>query len=150
MSHEALVNIASAATLTQPIDPLLPKHISERRRACLLKAVAHALELSPDHHPRILRHASRRPSEGEKRRFTDLQKRRDAQATTLGIDPTLIASRGVLSDLAYDWDKHSPELMTWQRELLKASPRASVLPLTATSPLHTQIPLDIPSRGSSG
>src|ERR1039457_415416 len=43
MSHEALVNIAAAATLAQPIDPILPKHISERRRAGLLKAVAHAL-----------------------------------------------------------------------------------------------------------
>jgi ribonuclease D len=150
MSHEALVNIAAAATLAQPIDPLLPKHISERRRGGLLKAVAHALELTPDRHPKILRHASRRPSEGEKRRFIDLQKRRDAQATALGIDPTLIASRGMLSDLAFDWDKHSLELMTWQRELLKAPQRASVLPSTAISPPQTQIPSDIPSRGSSG
>jgi ribonuclease D len=116
----------------------------------LLKAVAHALELSPDHHPGILRRTSRRPSEGEKRRFTDLQKRRDAHATTLGIDPTLIASRGVLSDLAYDWDKHFPELMTWQRELLNGSQRAAVIPPAVTSRPQTQIPSDIPSRGSSG
>jgi ribonuclease D len=172
MSHEALVNIAAEAALARPIEPILPRHISERRRSGLLKAVAHALELSPDRHPKILRHASRRPSEGEKRRFTDLQKRRDAQATALGIDPTLIASRGMLSDLAFDWDKHSPELMTWQRELLKldggrVSPRAQTAPAigenqgsrgrspshtppSATSPPQTQIPSDIPSRGSSG
>ena len=119
LSHDALVKIAAAAALAQPIEPFLPRHISERRRGGLMKAVAHGLELSPVHHPKILRHASRRPSEGEKRRFTELQKRRDAQAAALGIDPTLIASRGMLSDLAYDWDKHSPELMTWQRGLLK-------------------------------
>jgi ribonuclease D len=146
MSHDALVNIAAAATQAQPIEPFLPRHISERRRGGLLKAVAHALALSVDHHPKILRHASRRPSEGEKRRFIDLQKRRDAQATALGIDPTLIASRGMLSDLAFDWDKHSLELMTWQRELFKGSPRAS----STTSPPQTQTPSDTPSRESSG
>jgi hypothetical protein len=48
----------------------------------------------------------------------ELQKRRDAQAHELGIDPTLIASRGTLSDLARNWDKYSGELMNWQRELL--------------------------------
>ena len=32
---------------------------------------------------------------------------------------TLIASRGMLSGLAHDWDKHAGELMQWQRELLK-------------------------------
>ena len=119
MSHEALVNIAAAAALAQPIEPLLPRHLSDRRRGGLQKAVAHALQLSHDHHPKILRRVSRRPSEGERRRSIELEKCRDAQAAALGIDPTLIASRGVLSDLAYDWEKHSPELMTWQRVLLK-------------------------------
>ena len=120
ISHEALVNIAAAATLAQPIEPFLPKHISERRRGGLVKAIAHGQQLSPERHPRILRHSTRRPSEGERRRFDELQKRRDAHAAKLGIDPTLIASRAVLSDLAYDWDKHANELMNWQRELLKA------------------------------
>ena len=100
MSHEALVEIAAAAAAAQPIEPFLPRHISERRRGGLVKAVAHGLALSPDRHPKILRRISRRPSEGERRRFAELQKRRDAHAAALGIDPTLIASRGMLSDLA--------------------------------------------------
>jgi hypothetical protein len=83
-----------------------------------MKAITHGLSLSPDRHPKILRRVTRRPSEGEKRRFTDLQKHRDAHAAALSIDPTLIASRGMLSDLAHDWDKHASELMTWQRDLL--------------------------------
>ena len=49
----------------------------------------------------------------------ELAKRRDAHAHKLGIDPTLIGSKSVLGDLARDWDKHAPELMNWQRELLK-------------------------------
>ncbi len=83
-----------------------------------MKALAHGLQLSPEHQPKIVRGVSRHPTDGEKRRFADLQKRRDAHATALAIDPTLIASRGMLSDLAHDWDKYAGELMHWQRELL--------------------------------
>jgi hypothetical protein len=53
------------------------------------------------------------------RRYRELEKRRDAHAHKLVIDPTLIAPRATLGDLARDWDKHAPELMNWQRELLK-------------------------------
>jgi ribonuclease D len=120
MSHQALVEIAAAAVAAQPIEPFLPRHISERRRGGLMQAIAHGLGLSPERHPKPLRRISRRPSEGERRRFMELQKHRDAHALALGIDPTLIASRGMLSDLAYDWDKHVGELMDWQRALLKA------------------------------
>lgn len=119
MSHEVLVKIAAATAAAQPIEPFLPKHISDRRRGGIMKAIARARHLSPERHPHHLRRVTRRPTEGERRRFGDLQKRRDSQADRLGIDPTLIASRATLSDLAHDWDKHAGELMNWQRELLK-------------------------------
>jgi len=120
LSHEALVNIATAATASQPIEPFLPRHMSDRRRGGVAAAVAHGVAIPPESHPKILRTLSRRTSEGERHRFADLQKRRDACAANLGIDPTLIASRGVMSDLAYDWDKHQGDLMNWQRALLTA------------------------------
>ena len=120
MSHQALVDIAAAAAAAQPVEPFLHKHLSDRRRSGLMKAVTRGQGLSPDHHPSPLRRVCRRPSEGEKRRFAELQKHRDAHAARLGIDPTLIASRGMISDLAHDWDKHVGELMNWQRDLLKA------------------------------
>jgi len=119
MSHESLVAIASAAATARPLEPFLPRHLSERRRSALTQAIKRALGLSPDAHPAILRNISRRPGEPERRRFIELQKRRDASATDLGIDPTLIASRAVLSDLAHDWEEYEGELMNWQRELLK-------------------------------
>ena len=120
MSHQTLVEIAAAAATAKPIEPFLHKHISERRRGSLMTAVTRGQSLTPDHHPNPLRRISRRPSEGEKRRFADLQKHRDAHAARLGIDPTLIASRGMLSDLAHDWDKHASDLMSWQSDLLNA------------------------------
>ena len=118
MSHEALVGIAAAAAASQPFEPFLPRHLSDRRRGGISNAVARGLALSSDRHPKVLRNFSRRTTEGERRRFAELQKRRDAHAAKLGIDPTLVASRGILSDLAHDWDKHQSELMNWQRALL--------------------------------
>jgi len=118
ISHEALVDIAAAAATSRPINGLIPRHLSERRRTGLSKAVARGLGIAPDEHPRILHSVSRRPTDAERRRFMELQKRRDARAAELAIDPTLIASRGTLSDLAHDWDKHAPQLMKWQKELL--------------------------------
>jgi ribonuclease D len=118
LGHQGLVDIAAAAAASRPVEPLLPRHLAERRRRGLLKAVARGLSLAPERYPKPLRHISRRASEGERRRFLELQTRRDARAAALGIDPTLIASRATLSDLAYDWHKHQSELMNWQRELL--------------------------------
>jgi hypothetical protein len=118
MNHDSLVGIAAAAAASQPIEPFLPRHISERRRGGVVNAVARGLALSADRHPKVLRNFSRRITEDERRRFAELQKRRDGHAAKLGIDPTLIASRGRLSDLAHDWDKHQSELMNWQRALL--------------------------------
>lgn len=118
LSHEALVEVAAGAVTKRPVEPLLPKHLSERRRNGLIKAVARGLGISADKHPRILQRISHRPSEPERRRFVELQKRRDARAAELGIDPTLIASRAVLSDLARNREKHAGELMNWQRDLL--------------------------------
>jgi ribonuclease D len=121
LSHEKLIEIAAAAATSRPIEPFLPKHFSSRRRSGVIAAIANALGLSPEKHPGVLRNISRRPSEAEKRRFIELQRQRDARATELQIDPTLIASRAVLSDLAHNWDKHQTELMGWQRELLVGS-----------------------------
>lgn len=118
MSHQALVEVASASSATQPIEPFLPRHISERRRAGLLKAVRLGLGLSPEQHPKLLRSISRRPTEAERRRFSELQKRRDARAAELGLDPTLVASKATLAELAGNLEKHSAELMSWQRQLL--------------------------------
>jgi ribonuclease D len=119
MSHEVMVNLAAAATTSRPISPLLPRHLSERRRAGVEQAIAHGLEIPANQQPKIPERISHRPTETERRRFIEIQKIRDARALDLGIDPTLIASRAVISHLAQDWDKHVGEMMNWQRELLK-------------------------------
>lgn len=119
VSHQTLVDIAAAAATHRPVQPLLPRHLSDRRRSGLLEAIAVGLDVPAEHQPAFIRSTGRRPSEAERRRFLALQQRRDAHATELDMDPTLIASRATLSDLAHNWDKHLPELMNWQRQLLE-------------------------------
>jgi ribonuclease D len=119
MSHEKLVDIAVAVAAHQPVEPLLPPRISPRRREGLSSAIKNGLALPADQHPEILRHKGHRLTDAQMRRYRELEKRRDAQAHKLGIDPTLIASRAALGDLSRDWNQRAPELMNWQRELLK-------------------------------
>ncbi len=118
LSHEILVGLADAAAAQQPVEPLLPRHLSDGRRAGLAGAIQAGLRVPPDHYPEIPRNRSRRPTEAERRRYIDLERRRDGQAHRLSLDPTLIASRATLSDLAHNWEVHAGGLMQWQRELL--------------------------------
>lgn len=119
MSHEALAQIAELATARRPFQTLLPKTMSVRRRQALEEAISGGLAVPPDGYPRIPRNSTRRPSEAERQKYAQLQAHRDAQAAKLGIDPTLIATRSMLSDLAHDWEKSSAGLMKWQLRLLE-------------------------------
>jgi ribonuclease D len=119
LAHEKLIDIAAAAAAHQPIEPLLPPRMHPNRRQHLISAVKTGIAVPPDRQPEILRQQFHRPSEAELRRFRELEKHRDAQAHRLEIDPTLIASRATLGDLARDGEKRAMELMNWQHELMK-------------------------------
>ena len=119
LAHEKMVAIAEAAASNREIESIFPRHLSPRRREGIAKAIKAAFIRSPDSFPEVLRNRTRRPSESERRRFHQIEERRDAAAHTLGIDATIIASRSVMGDLSSDWDKHAPELMNWQRGLLQ-------------------------------
>jgi len=119
LAHETMVAVAIAAAGHKPLDSLMPPRMHPRRRENLLEAVRAAQALPPEKFPEIIRHQSQRPTEEEFRRFRDLERRRDRFAHELGIDPTIIASKATLGDLARNWEKYAPELMNWQRELLQ-------------------------------
>jgi ribonuclease D len=119
LAHETMIAICIAASERQPVEDLIPPRMHPRRRENLLESVRAAQTLPPEKFPQIIRHFSKRPSEAEFRRFRELEKIRDRHAHELAIDPTLIASKATLGDLARDWARHAPELMDWQRELLR-------------------------------
>jgi ribonuclease D len=122
LNHEKLIEISAAAHEhhgQQRVEKLLPPQMSPRRRTALMKAVEAGLAVPAEEQPDILRHEFQRPSDAEFKRYRELEKIRDANANELGIDPSLIASRPVLGELAHDWDNNAPSLMKWQRELLQ-------------------------------
>jgi ribonuclease D len=117
LSHESLVDIAHAVSEERSF--ALPRHFSSRRADALHHAITIAQTLPPQQHPHPLRSLPRRQTEEERRRFEQLQKVRDKHAAELAIDPTLIASRATMLQLAQDFEGHRKELMHWQRELLE-------------------------------
>jgi ribonuclease D len=119
LSHESMVAISVAVSEHQPFEQLIPPRMHPRRREILLAAIRTAQTVPPAQFPEKIRHRSQRPTEAEFKRFRELERVRDHHAQGLQIDPTLIAPKSVLGDLARDWDKHSAELMNWQKNLLK-------------------------------
>jgi ribonuclease D len=121
LAHETMVDISAAVAEQRPIDPLVPSRMHPRRKENMLAAIRIAQGVPPEQYPANIRHFSKRPTEEEFRRFRELEKHRDKLAHDLGLDPTIIASKATLGDLARDWNQYAPDLMNWQRDLLQPS-----------------------------
>jgi ribonuclease D len=119
LPHETMIALSAAAAAQQPFEQLIPARMHPRRKETLLAALRAAIALPSEKFPFVVRHYSKRPTEEEFQRFREIEQRRDQRATELGLDPTIIASKATLGDLARDWGKYSADLMHWQRELLK-------------------------------
>ncbi len=118
LPHETLIQLATAGAARHSTENILPQRLSDRRRSGLKQAIARGLAIPSANYPPFVVHNHSRPTDSEKRRVHELQTRRDAHAARLGIDPTLIASRAMLVDLARNGSKPEYPLMNWQRELL--------------------------------
>ncbi len=116
LQPDVMLGMSIAAMEGKSVEPFIPKRFSPRRQSSLVKAVQRGLQ-SPDK-PQILRTAHYRQSADEKRRYHELEKKRNRRAHELGIDPTIIASRAALVQLARDGTDEN-ELMKWQSEQLK-------------------------------
>ena len=119
LQPDNMIALAIAAVEGRSIHSHLPRRFSPRRETGLIKAVQHGLR-APEK-PQPLRAVHYRQSAEEKRRYHDLEKRRNRRAGELGIDATIIASRATLVQLAKNGalQAESDSLMRWQRELLK-------------------------------
>lgn len=118
LSHEKLVLLSATASTGRPIHSLLPPHFSPERQSRLVAAVDRALRQPPSAHPDIRRNVGTRLTYQEQHRFNELRKLRDQRSADLQIDPTLIASRSTLVNLAKNWEANLDSLLPWQRQLL--------------------------------
>ena len=99
LAHDLLVDLADAASHGTPIEPLLPRHLNNRRRDGIERAVQHGLKLPAEELPVIHHSEPYHPTAREKNRFADLQKNRDAVAAQLKLDPSLVAPKALLQQL---------------------------------------------------
>lgn len=118
LSHDRLLELARGSVEGGNLNGLLPRRMAARRRRAIRETIARARSQPPSSFPERSKPVrnSRGPVPPE--RFEALKRRRDAHAEKLDIDPTLIASRATLENLALNWEGHAGKLMRWQRRLL--------------------------------
>ena len=120
MSHENLVALAETAAREKPLNSILPRFRTSIEEDRFSESLERALKLTDSDYPARPRHVRGRGlKRDESERFEGLARRRDLQAEALGIDPTLIASRATLLELAQDGENRSRTLLPWQREMLQ-------------------------------
>jgi ribonuclease D len=117
LQPELMVAIAIAAVQDKRYEELYPRRFSPRRQMALTKAVQRGLHATDK--PQLVRSVHYRQTAEEKRRYHELEKKRNKKAHDLGLDPTIIASRATLVQLARDdGEADSEALMEWQKSLL--------------------------------
>lgn len=118
LSHDDMVHVAMQAAHV-PLDEIrLPPRFSARRRDTLVEAIRRGLRVPesalPQRRPREFNH----PDVQMLRRFHNLKKKRDEAAVKHKIDPTLIAAKADLLELARDPAGPGRHVLPWQRALL--------------------------------
>jgi hypothetical protein len=112
------VELAAAASRWGAVPQHFPKYLTPRRKQGLAEVIQEAMTLPPDQLPEKIRHEHKRLPLAVGRRAASLREKRDRRAAELGLDPSFLASRSQLLELAEfgDWTKTS--LMSWQAEAL--------------------------------
>lgn len=120
-SHEDMVKLASEAAHVAIADLRIPGRFSSRRREALLEAVERGWAIPeanlPKRRPREFNH----PDVQMLRRFHHLKKKRDEAAAKHALDPTLIAAKAELLELARQPQTANGHMMPWQLKLLGIS-----------------------------
>ncbi|GAA5481514.1 ribonuclease D [Haloferula sargassicola] len=96
----------------------LPHHYRPDRRRRFEAMVKDAREVSKEHYPHRLRGLRRRRDKDFDSRLDELLKRRNSVAEDLGIEGSVIASRGMLEALAARDEGAVDAFMNWQRQCL--------------------------------
>lgn len=110
--------LALAEQLQDQGDAQLPKRFSEVQRRRYQRAIERARRLPENQLPKRRLQTRRDKPANLDEAVARLRERRDAIAESLNLDPTLIATRGMLEAIALDAGAGREQLMNWQRQLL--------------------------------
>ena len=119
LSPDAMIKISESAQTGSDASGLIPRRMPEHRRRevqrCLKNGRAVPESDCPEkHRPPPRKHIT----PAQKKRFEEIQSRRNREAKELEIDPTIIASRATMVRLACEADGVLDEILPWHRELL--------------------------------
>ncbi len=93
-------------------------HLKGTRRVRFFEAAERALALPEHEWPQFVRNPRPRATREEEAVCREYKSKRDAIALKLNLDPSLIAPKNTLENLAANRDETVARMMTWQRELL--------------------------------
>jgi ribonuclease D len=115
LHNEQLINAAARFDQAQQVNF---DHLQGARRRRFLEAVEKALALPESEWPQIIRKPRPRPHKDDEARFHVLKKKRDGAAADLKLDPSLIAPKSMLENLASNFEETASKMMPWQRAML--------------------------------
>lgn len=118
MSHELLIRIAGAADEGNYSANLLPPRFSANRRVGVGEAISRALASPNQEWPKKIWQPSYHPTSDDKQRFEEIKLVRDSTASIHQIDPTLIASKAMLTQCSQGENPDRSGLLPWQADLL--------------------------------
>jgi ribonuclease D len=115
LHNEQLVFAATRLSAGEPVEFA---HLRGSRLSRFRDAVRRAMAMPESEWPRIVRTPRPRPTREEEERFKQLKTKRDAVAAQLQLDPSLVAPKATLENLASQPEETASRMMPWQRELL--------------------------------
>lgn len=116
MTNQMLLELASDAARGKEIRGAKGLNSGQAQR--LRDALDKASNLPADQWPRRRLHSGGSREEIDAEAFKSLRAKRNAKAEELGLDPTLLATRGTLETLANNSGQARDLLMSWQYEAL--------------------------------
>jgi len=116
MRNEELIELAKDAVSGAQVRP--PAWLPGARRRRLEETIERALEIPGSAWPQRAKSVRVRSSLDQEQRFDRLRAKRDAVSNELGLDPAIVASKGILEAVAREPESAPKVLMDWQRELL--------------------------------
>lgn len=120
LSNSDLLRIAEKAVAGEPFST--PRFPSARRERFEIN-LQHALAIPPNAWPTRPKHVRPKSNPDFGSNFDRIKSRRDAVARELGLEPSIIAPKAALEQIAGNGDASS--LMSWQCELLQISREVS-------------------------
>lgn len=110
--------IAWAEVLTRGHKMEMPRNVKGSRAKRLREAIEVARKIPKEEWPERRKGSGRRWDSAQEKRFDELAKKRDEVAESLEIEPSVVAARAALEQIAWEADP-ADHLLKWQRAVLE-------------------------------